>query len=476
MQSILNLYKKDYVKYLLIFTASVSVITGLFFLSNFNFLLFHIFVEISIIISIIFISIISWYGRKFLSTDFLLILGISKIFVALVEFLHVVSYKGMNIIYGYDANLPTSLWILARYLDALTFVMIFAFTKKKIKLLHIMIGYSIVTGTMIFLIFARIFPTCYIEGEGLTLFKIISEYIISFLFIVTCFLIYKFRLFTPKIRRLIIFSLIFNTIGEIFFTFYVSVYGISNVFGHLSLFVSMGFLFVVFVKEGIQNPYNLIFKELIEKNEKIKLMNRTHKIIYSLIKHDLRNRLSAAIGFFEIYNEEKIDPYFQKGMENLELALVEMENISSILTEELTDIVYVLDIGKELDDIIKKFNVKIVKEGDCKARANKTLISVIYNIILNGVTHGSATLVRLKILSRNKTCIIRISNNGLKIKEEIVNSLFVETIQKGDRTSMGLFISNKLISLLGGKITLVSNEEGNVTFEIEVPKCPNNKK
>ncbi|MHA1205892.1 MAG: ATP-binding protein [Candidatus Heimdallarchaeaceae archaeon] len=223
----------------------------------------------------------------------------------------------------------------------------------------------------------------------------------------------------------------------------------------------MVFLFVVFVKEGIQNPYNLIFKELIEKNEKIKLMNRTHKIIYSLIKHDLRNRLSAAIGFFEIYNEEKVELYFQKGMENLELALVEMENISSILTEELTDIVYYLDIGKELDDIIKKFNVKIVKEGNC---------------VLNGVTHGSATLVRLKIFSRNKTCIIRIFNNGLKIKEEIVNSLFVETIQKGDRTSMGLFISNKLISLLGGKITLVTNEEGNVTFEIEVPKCPNNKK
>ncbi|MHA1417196.1 MAG: ATP-binding protein [Candidatus Heimdallarchaeaceae archaeon] len=205
-------------------------------------------------------------------------------------------------------------------------------------------------------------------------------------------------------------------------------------------------------------------------------MNRTHKIIYSLIKHDLRNRLSAAIGFFEIYNEEKVELYFQKGMENLELALVEMENISSILTEELTDIVYYLDIGKELDDIIKKFNVKIVKEGNCIAIANKTLISIIYNIVLNGVTHGSATLVRLKIFSRNKTCIIRIFNNGLKIKEEIVNSLFVETIQKGDRTSMGLFISNKLISLLGGKITLVTNEEGNVTFEIEVPKCPNNKK
>ncbi|MHA1415882.1 MAG: MASE3 domain-containing protein, partial [Candidatus Heimdallarchaeaceae archaeon] len=221
MKTTLNIYKRDFFNYLLVFVATVSVITGLFFMSNFNFLLFHIFVEVTIIITAIFIFIISWYGRKFLSTDFLLILGISKIFVALVEFLHVVSYKEMNIIQGYDANLPTSLWILARYLDALTFVLIFVITKKKINVLNIMFGYLIITGTMIYLIFARVFPTCYIEGKGLTLFKIISEYIISFLFIVTCYLIYKFRIFTPKIRRLIIFSLIFNTIGEIFFTFYV---------------------------------------------------------------------------------------------------------------------------------------------------------------------------------------------------------------------------------------------------------------
>jgi len=55
-----------------------------------------------------------------------------------------------------------------------------------------------------------------------------------------------------------------------------------------------------------------------------------------------------------------------------------------------------------------------------------------------------------------------------------VQLLFKETFQKENHTSVGLLISRKLLYQLNGTIDLVTNEEGNVTFEIKVPQCNEN--
>ncbi|UJG44198.1 MAG: ATP-binding protein [Candidatus Heimdallarchaeum endolithica] len=89
-------------------------------------------------------------------------------------------------------------------------------------------------------------------------------------------------------------------------------------------------------------------------------------------------------------------------------------------------------------------------------------------------THGKATKIFIQIFSRNKNCVLKISNNGSKIEDEIVQLLFKETFQKENHNSVGLLISRKLLYQLNGTIDLVTNEEGNVTFEIKVPQCNEN--
>ena len=43
-------------------------------------------------------------------------------FAAIIDFIHALAYKGMPFLSRYTTNLPTQLWIAARYLQAFTIV------------------------------------------------------------------------------------------------------------------------------------------------------------------------------------------------------------------------------------------------------------------------------------------------------------------------------------------------------------------
>jgi len=83
-----------------------------------------------------------------------------------------------------------------------------------------MIVYTIVTCLVLVSIFYwGVFPQAYIEGVGLTPFNIISEYVISFIFICTIGLLFvKRKEFSDDIFKLIIFSILAAILSEMAFT------------------------------------------------------------------------------------------------------------------------------------------------------------------------------------------------------------------------------------------------------------------
>ena len=85
----------------------------------------------------------------------------------------------MGVIKGYGTDLPTQLWIAARFMESISLLIAyFLLGKKKMKINLVLLGY-IITLSLLFLsiFYWKIFPSCFIEGSGLTPFKKISEYI-----------------------------------------------------------------------------------------------------------------------------------------------------------------------------------------------------------------------------------------------------------------------------------------------------------
>ena len=98
----------------------------------------------------------------------------------------------MGIILEFDANLPTQLWIVARYWQSISYLLALYAINKRINASYLLISGLTILTVLLFLIFFGLFPTSYIEGEGLTLFKIVSEYIINVILIASTLILYKF--------------------------------------------------------------------------------------------------------------------------------------------------------------------------------------------------------------------------------------------------------------------------------------------
>jgi hypothetical protein len=247
----------------------VVVIAGLYIISLDNFLLFHSLVELfSIIVAVSFFLIV-WNRRNIIENNYILAAGIGYLFIASIDLLHTFAYKGMGIFPGYDANLPTQLWIAARYLESLTLVASFFLIGKKVKASNVTTTYLIITTILLVSIFGGYFPDSYIEGAGLTAFKIYSEYLIaSILLIALTFLHQKRSAFLPNVYRYLALAIVFTIIAELAFTFYISVYGFSNLVGHFFKLISFYLIYKAIIVTSLDNPYEMLFGELNKERKK----------------------------------------------------------------------------------------------------------------------------------------------------------------------------------------------------------------
>lgn len=241
-----------------------GVAAGLYLSSLYSYNLFHTMVEIFSIFVGVSIFVIVWNTRGLMQNGYLLFLGIGFFFAAIIDLVHTLAYKGMGIFAGYDANLPTQLWIAARYMQSLSFLVAPLFFTHRPRLSIVIIVYAAISVIIFLSIFVLdIFPVCYVEGEGLTYFKITSEYVICLILLVSAVILKRYRNeFEPEVHRLLLMSIGVTIASEMFFTFYFDVYDFCNMAGHFLKVVAFYLVYKAVLETGLRQPYSLTFREL----------------------------------------------------------------------------------------------------------------------------------------------------------------------------------------------------------------------
>lgn len=255
----------------LYFIAWLFVLAALNEISLKNYLLFHILVESFSIVIAYSVFTLAWNSRKTSPNNYLLIIGISLFFIAAIDFVHLMTYKGMGIFPGIDSNFATQLWLAARYLQGLSFLAaalwLFKKDQKPLKDYFVFFAYLAATAFIFLSIFYwRIFPAAYIENVGLTNFKKISEYIICAIFALSFFLLFKKRAqFSRPIFLFLAYAIALMILSEFFFTLYNDPYGLSNKIGHFLKIVYFYLIYRAIVVANIKDPLKFLLKNLQDK-------------------------------------------------------------------------------------------------------------------------------------------------------------------------------------------------------------------
>lgn len=292
---------------LLIITSVTLIIV-----SKFNYLLFHSLAEIiSIVIgiSILVISRNTLTVRKDSSLD---VLGIGYASVALLDFIHLLSYKGMNVFPDYDYY-AAQIWIVARYLESFTlFVAILTIiTKKKISnMLIVIVAIMIISGFLYLIIGNKSFPICFIEGSGQTVFKVFNEYVIIAMFSLSLLLFqWKKQLFPSIVWKSMSYAILYSILAEFSFTLYIDFYGLPNMAGHILKIVSFYYIYRGLIDSSLRSPYLSLFNEIESRNQELDTLINTIQngvVVIDASTHQIKKVNQTAIEMIGLPKEEVI--------------------------------------------------------------------------------------------------------------------------------------------------------------------------
>jgi signal transduction histidine kinase len=472
----------------------ILVLLGLYLVSRYSYLLFHALAEIFSIVIGCGIFIIAWNSRRFLDNNYLLFLGIAYLFIGSIDLLHTLAYKGMGVFQGSGADLPTQLWISARYLESLSLFIAPFLLGRKLKVTVALLAYILATSFLLGSIFYwKIFPTCFVEETGLTLFKRISEYIISLILLASVvMLVRKHREFDAGVLRLLIVSIALTIGSELAFTFYIQVYGLSNLIGHYLKILSFYLIYKAIVETGLARPYALLFRDLKQSQDALQKTNielekrveeRTAELRrlssrllnaqeeerkrIALELHDsigqnltaIKYRVENAIkemGQNKAFNAAKeLEPVILVVQGAIEEVRTISMNLRPSILDDLGILATISWVCREIESIYS--GIRIEKEINMEERDVPDSLKIItYRLMQealnNIVKHSWASLINLSLERTDGRIELTIKDNGVGFD--------VERMLSEDRSKRGLGLSSmkERTELSGGSFSIKSKK------------------
>lgn len=293
------------------------VLVGLYAASLYNYLLFHSLAEGFAIIVACGVFMLAWNSRRLLDNNYLLLVGIAYAFIGAMDLLHTLSYSGMGVFPGYGANLPTQLWIAGRYMEAFTLLAAPLALTLNIGSRSTLLVYAVVAALLVAAIFSGVFPDCFVEESGLTVFKVVSEYFICALLVASAYLLYLRRsAFESGVLGLLLASIGLTILSELCFTLYSDPYGLFNLLGHFFKLVSFYLLYKAVIVTGMARPYDLLYRRLSESERRYRSLFGNMTEAFAL--HEI---LTDEHGVPSDYRFLEVNPAFERltGLEREEV-------------------------------------------------------------------------------------------------------------------------------------------------------------
>ncbi|EPR32818.1 integral membrane sensor hybrid histidine kinase [Alkalidesulfovibrio alkalitolerans DSM 16529] len=490
-------------------TAGLVVMGVLVALGHFDFLLFHALTELFSAAVCLAVFLLAWNTRGMMSNGGLLVIGISLAFAGFVDVLHTLAYKGMGYMTWGGSNLPTQLWIAGRIVQTLGLLALPFAVTRRVHAKSTFLAFAVVTVALLGVIFTGVFPDCFVEGQGLTPFKKNMEYLLLSAMLLSAGLLWRVRFsFDQQVFELLAASILLTAASELFFTFYVSVYGISNIAGHLLKVAAVYLVYRALIETGLTKPFALLFRELKQREEELtsardaaERANQAKGMFLANVSHEVRTPLSGVMNLLKLLDATRLDP---EQREYVRLATASSRGLLHILND-------ILDLSRiesgrmpieESDFALKPFLGEIRDVFAHQARQRGIDFSLEIDPTLPETLHGDPLRIRqiifnlagnsAKFTEQGRIAIraekdgiaddgriilrLTVSDTGPGIPKAQQESIFEPFVQadggpgrKHGGTGLGLAIVRRLCDAMGGDIELESEPGTGTTFTVRLP-------
>jgi signal transduction histidine kinase len=240
--------------------------------------------------------------------------------------------------------------------------------------------------------------------------------------------------------------------------------------------------------------------ELNETNSNLITLNKEKNKIFSILGHDLRSPLASLIMMLELFDSADLTEEDLKKMviltkaqlinlnssvENLfTWAQSQMEGLTinqnyHPLRELILEKINLLNIAAIKKNIIISFDNK----EDLIAFIDKNHVGIIIQNVLNNAIKftGENGLIKIEVLQKADMAVIKITDNGVGIKEELIKKINSDQLIKSTKgtagekgTGLGLFLCKEMIVKNNGSMTIESVHKEGTSIILKLPLYKNN--
>ena len=224
-----------------------------------GYLLFHALAELFSILIALTALVVATTSRQFTKNHFVVFIAVAIGWCSVLDLAHTLAFKGMGLLPADSANPATQLWIAARFLQAASLLAAPLFLRRSVRVNRLHLGFGLLVFAALLAIATGVFPAAYIDGQGLTPFKIYAEYLIIALLGTSLFRFWRQRaLLSPGLFYCLAAAVLAMMLSEFAFTRYVSVYATANLVGHLFKIFAYWFVYVALVQNTLQEPFAML--------------------------------------------------------------------------------------------------------------------------------------------------------------------------------------------------------------------------
>ncbi len=223
----------------------------------------HMLLETFSIVVAMLIFAVGWHTRHRDLPGNIVLLACAFFAVGLLDFEHMLSYAGMpDFVTPSGAEKGLNFWLAARFAAAAALLVAVAmpwrpFTSAATRYSFFAAALAATAfASWLFIFHPEAMPRTFIPGQGLTAFKLASEYFFIALNLVTALMLWRqMRGPLPFNAAALFGAVCAMALSEYFFTLYAGMTDIYNLFGHVYKAVSYLFLYRAIFVTTVEIPY-----------------------------------------------------------------------------------------------------------------------------------------------------------------------------------------------------------------------------
>ncbi len=230
----------------------------------------------------------------------------------------------------------------------------------------------------------------------------------------------------------------------------------------------------------LEKDMTVALEYLAANIDKIEELNEKLKVVGSLTRHDVRNKLSSVTSYTYILKKRHYDMEdVVEGLDKMSQAVNDSMKIFELAStyeqvgmEALVDV----DVGKAVDGAVEMFpSLPFKVINDCHGlivHADSLLRQLLFNFMDNTRKYGKTTQNVWVYYQGTPSGDLQLiyEDDGMGIPRDYKGQLFRQGFSTGGSTGFGLFLSKKIVQVYGWSIREEGEEGKGTKFVMTIPR------